>query len=51
MVFLAYLEEIGAVAQFEFWVKFKNLWQTDPLVPVYNKIITVVNYVDGYQYL
>jgi len=51
MVLLAYSEEIGAVAQFEFWTSFKNMWQIDPLVSVYSKITTVVNYVDGYQYL
>ena len=49
--FLAYPEEIGALATFEFWISFKNLWQTDPSAPVYNKITVVVKYVDGYQNL
>ena len=51
MTFLAYPEEIDAVATFEFWTSFKNMWQTNPLAPVYNKITTVVNYIDGYEYL
>ena len=51
MTFLAYPQEIGAVAQFEFWTSFKNMWQTNPLAPVYNKITTLVTYVDGYKYL
>jgi len=27
------------------------MWQTNSIAPVYSKITTVVNYVDGYEYL
>jgi hypothetical protein len=51
MILSAGLEDIGAVATFKFWLNFKNLWQADPSKPEYNKIKTLVKYVDGYEYL
>ena len=50
MISFASFEDIGAVATFEFWTSFKNLWQNNLLAPVYNKITTLVTYVDGYKY-